>query len=531
MSKKFLNRFFVCAGLLLGSFALAHAVIVGALPYTLTNGSTADASQVMADYNKIITDVNANAAHNGVNADITALTALSTPLTVAQGGSAWYTGGTSTGSANAQTVGSVVPTGMTLAAGQGVCFNAGFTNTGATTLVANGLTAKNVYRQSPSGNQALTGGEIVASSYTCAQYDGTQYVLRTPGYGSTGGLGPLTDLASATTTDLGTIPSHNVNITGTTTITGFGSTASTTYPLYQLTFAGAVPITYNATSMIVPGAQSFTTAANGTATALYLGSGNWQIVSYTTALQPPTQAVTVGAAVKFTATNNAGTPNTKIDMSATEAVMVNSNGYGIRATSVSCTIDAGTTGANGLDAGSLANATWYYEYVINNTTTTACLASTSATAPTMPSGYTYKVRVGAFLTDGSAHFYRIKLNGPEGHFICCTNPTTPFDITPATGAWTSLTMTNVPPTAVAANGMWRQQNSASSRMGIAPNANFTAPSTNPANQAPVNLNGNGQNIAGGYNIQLETANTMYGYTGVSSDIILLYGWTDAVNAS
>lgn len=265
--------------LLLVTIVPAFASIIGALPYTLTNGSTADATQVMANYNKIITDTNANAAKNGVNSDITALTALSTPITAAQGGTTWYVGGTSTGSANAQITASVTPTGMTLASGQGVCFNAGFTNTGATTLVANGLTAKNVSRQSPSGAQALTGGEVVASSYTCAQYDGTEYILQTDGYASPG-TGPLTNLASGTTTDLGTVASHNVNVTGTTTITALGSTASTTFPEYQLTFAGALTLTNNASSLILPGGANITTVANDTATAVYLGSGNWRVKNY-----------------------------------------------------------------------------------------------------------------------------------------------------------------------------------------------------------------------------------------------------------
>jgi hypothetical protein len=62
------------------------AIIIPALPYTLTNGTTADANQVMADLNDIVTGVNNNAAHNGPNSDITSLTGLTTPLTIAQGG-------------------------------------------------------------------------------------------------------------------------------------------------------------------------------------------------------------------------------------------------------------------------------------------------------------------------------------------------------------------------------------------------------------------------------------------------------------
>jgi hypothetical protein len=62
------------------------AIIIPALPYTLTNGTTADANQVMADLNDIVSGVNNNAAHNGPNSDITSLTGLTTPLTIAQGG-------------------------------------------------------------------------------------------------------------------------------------------------------------------------------------------------------------------------------------------------------------------------------------------------------------------------------------------------------------------------------------------------------------------------------------------------------------
>jgi hypothetical protein len=42
-----------------------------------------------------------------------------------------------------------------------------------------------------------------------------------------GGFGVLTNLASAATTDLGTVSSHNIQITGTTTITSFRSSAQT----------------------------------------------------------------------------------------------------------------------------------------------------------------------------------------------------------------------------------------------------------------------------------------------------------------
>jgi hypothetical protein len=62
------------------------AIIIPALPYTLTNGTTADANQVMADLNDIVSGVNTNGAANGPNSDITSLTGLTTPLAASQGG-------------------------------------------------------------------------------------------------------------------------------------------------------------------------------------------------------------------------------------------------------------------------------------------------------------------------------------------------------------------------------------------------------------------------------------------------------------
>lgn len=87
-------------------------------------------------------------------------------------------------------------------------------------------------------------------------------------------------IASATTTDLGTLASKLVSITGTTTITSFGSTASTLDPLYFIQFAGALTLTHNGTSLIIPGAANITTAAGDCAIVKYEGSGNWRVLNY-----------------------------------------------------------------------------------------------------------------------------------------------------------------------------------------------------------------------------------------------------------
>jgi hypothetical protein len=69
-----------------------------------------------------------------------------------------------------------------------------------------------------------------------------------------------------------------LEITGTTTINSFGTVAAGA--IRQLTFTGILTLTYNATSLILPGAANIITAAGDTATFRSLGGGNWRCVDY-----------------------------------------------------------------------------------------------------------------------------------------------------------------------------------------------------------------------------------------------------------
>jgi hypothetical protein len=102
---------------------------------------------------------------------------------------------------------------------------------------------------------------------------------------------PWVDLASAATTDLGAQTTDNLRITGTTTITSFGTAANGV--TRNLRFAAALTLTHNATSLILPGGANITTAAGDTGTVKSLGSGNWVVVSY----QPAGGYVLPGSAV------------------------------------------------------------------------------------------------------------------------------------------------------------------------------------------------------------------------------------------
>lgn len=89
-------------------------------------------------------------------------------------------------------------------------------------------------------------------------------------------------IASAATVDIGTIgyqtSSNSLIISGTTTITSFGTASSGV--TRELLFSDALTLTHNATSLILPGGANITTAPNDTAAFRSLGSGNWVCLWY-----------------------------------------------------------------------------------------------------------------------------------------------------------------------------------------------------------------------------------------------------------
>jgi len=93
------------------------------------------------------------------------------------------------------------------------------------------------------------------------------------------------DVASATTCAIGAAASNYVRITGTTTITGMGTVASGIYR--DVVFDGALTLTYNATSLILPTAANIVTVAGDTAGFISEGSGNWRCLWYTRASGAP----------------------------------------------------------------------------------------------------------------------------------------------------------------------------------------------------------------------------------------------------
>lgn len=181
---------------------------------------------------------------------------------------------TDTGATNAYAV-APVPAVAAYGAGLIVFLKPANTNTGATTVAVNGLAAKNI--KMPDGT-ATPAGSMRSTGFYVLIYDGTNFVLTNPTPTSSLLLARGTTLASASVVDLGAADSDYVEISGTTTIASFGGT--TTRNHVWVKFQGALTLTHNATSLILPTGTSIVTAAGDVAEFVRISGSNWQCLTY-----------------------------------------------------------------------------------------------------------------------------------------------------------------------------------------------------------------------------------------------------------
>lgn len=143
--------------------------------YDGTNLSSGDIA--INSFNEIVYNgTNFLLATNGT-ALSSSIAGLQTTLTAAIQNSSYVWGGTSGGSANAQTL-SLTPTLTSYPTGLEVRFKAGFSNTGTCTLNINSLGAKSIKRQSSSADLAnLSSGDIKLDQIHIVIYDGVNFQL------------------------------------------------------------------------------------------------------------------------------------------------------------------------------------------------------------------------------------------------------------------------------------------------------------------------------------------------------------------
>lgn len=308
----------------------------------------------------------------------------------------------SAGSANAITV--TLSSGVTsYFEGLRFSFKAANTNTAAVTINVNGIGAKSVYLlregvEQAAGSSVFIAGAVYQVIYLASLGSGAGGWLAT-----TSDLHPRTGIASAATTDLGSVASQNINITGTTTITSFGTAAAGAVKFCRNGGAG-LTITHNATSLILPGAANIQSVQGDHFRALSLGSGNWVVTDYTRVNALPLYQ---GLEFGLTIANNTTDATNDIDI-AVGAILNDTapNKLMSLASGLTKQLDAAwAVGTNqGMrDTGSIADG-WWYIYAIQRSDTgvVEVLASLSATAPTMPANYDRKRLIGAIVRESGA---------------------------------------------------------------------------------------------------------------------------------
>jgi hypothetical protein len=128
-------------------------------------------------------------------------------------------------------------------------------------------------------------------------------------------------ILSAGTVAIGAAAANYLQVTGTTAITAFDTVQAGT--CRTLEFQGALTLTNNATSLILPGGANITTAPGDVATFRSEGSGNWRCVAYARATGQSLAGSKIAQVVN-TETGAVATGTTT--MSVADAIPTNSQG-------------------------------------------------------------------------------------------------------------------------------------------------------------------------------------------------------------
>lgn len=228
--------------------------------------------------------------------------------------------------------------------------------------------------------------------------------------------------------------------------------------------------------------------------------------------------------LKLTATSD-----TQAVVTADSIILKTAGSLVFEADAVNVTAAITASGANGLDTGTEAANTWYNVFVIYNGTTVASLLSLSATAPTLPSGYTYYARVGAVRNNASSNFYRSIQYNNDVQYIVGTNPTGMIQLASGTAgniasAWAAIaTGAFVPPTASRIRGVIFRGGAGTTNVIVAPNNSygFQNSTTNP----PFITKQMGTVDSGYMDMILESTN-IYWASDSASNFLGVVGWQD-----
>ena len=311
-------------------------------------------------------------------------------------------GGAATGTANALIITPSVPLASY---GAGIIVNTipSITNTsGTVTANVSGKGTRNILKSIGSALVVLAIGDLQIGVPAMLFDDGTEYVLMNPRTYS-----HAASISTSSTLNLDAATGDYVSLTGTTGVTGV-----TLQEGREVTcVAGGAFTMTNSASLILKGAANISVAVGDSFVLRGEAAGVVRMVNYSrqngTALVQGTSASPIEGSSTNMLIQKAS--NTTISIAYDEVVVKTAlGGTSYLGVSGSFTNNCATTGAGGLDTGSLVASTFYSVYSIYNPTsntfqTLTCLASASTAeiyaGTHMPSGYTASALIGMFQTD------------------------------------------------------------------------------------------------------------------------------------
>lgn len=270
------------------------------------------------------------------------------------------------------------------------------------------------------------------------------------------------------------------------------------------------------------------------------GNGAWVLSSY----QPATGVTAVSAATVrgLSIANNAGTPDTKIDISFTQGCLVSAVGapafLGILSATIDLTTGTVTSTANGMDGESRPASGWVYIYAISTGAGMAGLGTTVSPLsgpPTLPATYTFYAYLGAMRCDGSSKLVRNSQKGNKAQYIVSAAQTTVLPTmtsgaqgSPTVPTWIAIAVAGfVPPTAETI-ALVLNNGTSGSRAACAPNNLYGG--TNSATNPPPLTSANTGNVAANSGVfYIESANVYY--AADVGGLLQCFGWTDYISAA
>lgn len=265
----------------------------------------------------------------------------------------------------------------------------------------------------------------------------------------------------------------------------------------------------------VPVSSAFTQSVYGDGTNIGIAS----------ATQAQQSSVGAFSNLRLSTTGSTGI----VTISADEIVLEAAVGNYLTARSVSISaLNISGSGANGLDTGSPAVSTWYSAWVISNGSTISGLLSLSTTAPTMPSGFTYKARVGWVRSGATASVLlgvrqagkRSQLLTPRAMSIGAQGTTAP------TPAWVAVSISPyVPPTSASINVTAHNATQATATL-VAPNNSYLNHESN-TNPPPLVVTAPSVVLflSMSASMLLESTNIYYASSDPSGSVVCT-GWED-----